>query len=127
MLFGLILAIATSGSAMASDLTGSHWRPVFMSAAELLPGVEMIVHFNPDGRITGNGGCNQFFGGYTVAGNLIDIGPIASTRKGCPGIIGIEAAFFAMLESAKTFEEQDGKLILYDVTGAKVLELDRAG
>ena len=125
MLFGLILAIATSGSAMGTDLVGSVWRPSFLSAAELIPGVEMAVNFSPDGKITGNGGCNQFFGGYSVEGNHIKIGPIASTRKGCPGIIGMEAAFFAMLESAKTFEEHDGMLVLYDVTGAKVLELAR--
>jgi heat shock protein HslJ len=98
-----------------------------MSAAELIPGVEMVVNFGPDGKITGNGGCNQFFGGYTVSGDHIKIGPIASTRKGCPGIIGTEAAFFAMLESAKSFEEHDGMLVLYDVTGAKVLELAREG
>ena len=111
---------------MGSDLVGSVWRPSFMSAAELIPGVEMVVNFNPGGKISGNGGCNQFFGAYTVSGNLIKIGPIASTRKGCPGLIGVEAAFFAMLESAKTFEEQGGMLVLYDVTGAKVLELARA-
>jgi heat shock protein HslJ len=75
-----------------------------MSAAELIPGVEMVVNFNPDGKITSSGGCNQFFGGYSVSGNHIKIGPIASTRKGCPGLVGMEAAFFAMLESAKSFE-----------------------
>jgi putative lipoprotein len=127
MLFGLILAIATSGSAMGTDLVGSVWRPSFMSAAELIPGVKMVVNFNPDGKITGSGGCNQFFGGYSVTGNTIKIGPIASTRKGCPGLIGVEAAFFAMLESAKSFEELNGTLILYDITGAKVLELAREG
>ena len=111
---------------MASDLTGSEWHPSFMSEAELIPGVEMVVDFSPDGKISGYGGCNQFFGGYTISGHSIKIGPIASTRKGCPGLIGMEAAFFAMLESAKSFEEHDGTLILYDVTGAKVLELARA-
>jgi heat shock protein HslJ len=126
MLFGLILAIATSGSAMATDLNGSEWRPSFISLADLPPGIQMIVHFNPDGRITGNGGCNQFFGGYSVAGNLIDIGPIASTRKGCPGIIGVEAAFFATLEAAKKFEQQGDTLVLFDAAGLKLAEFVRA-
>jgi putative lipoprotein len=126
MLFGLILAIATSGSAMTADLTGSEWRPSFISLAELPPGIQMIVHFNPDGRITGNGGCNQFFGGYSVAGNMIDIGPIASTRKGCPGIIGVEAAFFATLEAAKKFEQQGDTLVLFDAGGLKLAEFVRA-
>ena len=62
-LFGLVLAVGTAGLTMGVDLAGSEWRPSFMSAAELPAGVKIEVEFKPDGRITGSGGCNRFFGG----------------------------------------------------------------
>ncbi len=37
-----------------------------------------------DGKLTGNGGCNQYSAGYTVEGNKITIGPVMTTRKHCP-------------------------------------------
>jgi heat shock protein HslJ len=124
-LFGLVLAVGTAGMTMGVDLAGSEWRPSFMSRAELPAGVKIEVEFGPDGRITGSGGCNRFFGGYTVSGNHIKIGPLASTRKGCPGLIKLEATFFATLQAADSFEQTDTTLILFDASGAKLAQFAR--
>ena len=125
-LFGLVLAVGTAGLTMGVDLAGSEWRPSFMSAAELPAGIKMQVEFQPDGKITGNGGCNRFFGGYTISGNRIKIGPLASTRKGCPGLLRLETAFFATLQAAGSFEQTDTTLILFDASGAKLAPFVRA-
>lgn len=125
-LFGLVLAVGTAGMTMGVDLAGSEWRPSFISAADLPAGVKIEVEFEPDGRITGSGGCNRFFGGYTVSGTHIKIGPLASTRKGCPGLIKLEAAFFATLQAATSFEQTDTTLILFDASGAKLAQFVRA-
>lgn len=120
MLLGLTLALATSGLTMSTDLAGSDGRPSFMSASE------MLVHFDPAGKISGNGGCNQFFGAYTTSGDRIAIGPLASTRKGCPGLIAIESAFFATLQAAKSFVQEGSTLTLYDAAGTKLAHFVRA-
>jgi heat shock protein HslJ len=125
-LFGLVLAVGTAGLTIGVDLAGSEWRPSFMSRAELPAGVKIEVEFGPDGRITGSGGCNRFLGGYTVSGNHIKIGPLASTRKGCPGLIKLEATFFATLQAADSFEQTDTTLILFDASGAKLAQFARA-
>ena len=125
-LFGLVLAVGTAGASMGVDLAGSEWRPSFMSAAELPAGIKMQVEFQPDGRITGSGGCNRFFGGYTISGNHIKIGPLASTRKGCPGLIKVEAIFFATLQAASSFEQTDTTLILFDASGGRLAQFVRA-
>jgi heat shock protein HslJ len=117
MLLGLVLAVGTAGMMMGADLAGSEWRPSFMRASELPAG---------SGRITGNGGCNQFFGGYTLSGNHIKIGPLASTRKGCPGLILAETAFFATLEAANRFEQDGTTLVLFDAAGTKLAQFVRA-
>jgi len=121
-LFGLVLAVGAAGMTMGVDLAGSEWRPSFMSAMDLPAGVVMQVEFQPDGRIAGTGGCNRFFGGYRLSGNHIRIGPLASTRKGCPGLIKLEATFFATLQAAASFEQTDTELILFDAAGAKLAE-----
>jgi heat shock protein HslJ len=122
----LAVAVAEDGMAMGADLAGSEWRPSFMSESDLPAGNHIFVQFKSGGEISGNGGCNRFFGGYTVAGNTIKIGPIASTRKGCPGIIRLEAAFFATLEAAKTFQLDGSTLILFDAVGTKLAQFDLA-
>jgi heat shock protein HslJ len=126
MLLGLVLALGTTGMAMSADLSGSEWRPSFMSASELPGEAHMLVHFNPDGRITGNGGCNQFFGSYTISGDTIRIGPLVSTRKGCPGLLEAETAFFATLEAAKSFAQDGDSLVLFDAAGTKLAQFTRA-
>jgi heat shock protein HslJ len=111
---------------MGTDLAGSEWRPRFMSASELPAETHMLVHSNPDEKITGNGGCNRFFGAYSVSGNTIEIGPLVSTRKGCPGLLHAETAFFATLEAAKSFAQEGDSLLLFDAAGTKLAQFVRA-
>ena len=126
-LIGLVLAVGTTGLTLGADLAGSEWRPNFISALELPAGIAMQVEFQPDGKITGSGGCNRFFGGYTVSGNRIKIGPLASTRKGCPGLLRAETALFATLQAAASFAQDDTTLTLFDASGAKLAQFVRAG
>jgi hypothetical protein len=125
MLLGVALAVGTAGMSMGAELSGIDWRPSFLSASDLPPGHHMVVHFASDGKISGNGGCNHFFGVYSVSGNQIAIGPIASTRKGCPGFIAIESAFFATLRSAKSFARESDELVLFDAGGGKLVQFVR--
>jgi heat shock protein HslJ len=86
----------------------------------------MVVKFNPGGEITGNGGCNHFAGSYTISGNAIKIGPLMSTRMGCPGTIRLEGAFLGALQAATTFEQDRTKLVLFDATGTKLAQFVRS-
>jgi heat shock protein HslJ len=125
-ILALALAVGTAGMAMGADLTGSEWRPSFIVAAELPDKTRMIVKFKPDGEISGNGGCNQFAGSYTISGNAIKIGPLMSTRMGCPGTIRLEGTFLGVLQAATTFEQDGTKLVLFDATGAKLAQFVRS-
>jgi len=126
MLLGLTLALATAGYAMGADLSGSDWRPSFLSASDLPARDHMVIRFDANGTLSGNGGCNLFHGAYNVAGNHIQIGPIASTRKGCPGLIQSETAFFASLRAATSFSQDGDTLTLFDAGGAKLAEFLRS-
>ena len=125
-LLALALAVGTAGMAMGADLTGSEWRPSFIVASELPDKTRMVVKFNPGGEITGNGGCNHFAGSYTISGNAIKIGPLMSTRMGCPGTIRLEGTFFGVLQAATTFEQDGTKLVLFDTAGTKLAQFVRS-
>lgn len=108
---------------MSPDLAGSTWHPSSIHSYAVPAEERVYVVFKQDGRISGNGGCNQFFSAYTIDGNTIKIGPIASTKKGCPGKYELETSFFSVLQSATTFEQEGAVLVLYDGEGRKIAEL----
>jgi heat shock protein HslJ len=64
--------------------------------------------------VFGDSGCNRFTGGYTVMGNKIKIGPLASTLMACPQRqMDAEHAFLTKLQAAKTFSSTPAVLKVY--------------
>ena len=125
-LLTMALSLGWMGIAMSADLAGGHWRPSTITTESLAPETPIYVAFSDDGKVTGFGGCNRFFGGYTVSGNSIKIGPLASTRKGCPdtlGECGFDAGEIKALQEAETFQQTDEALVLFGPDGAKLAEL----
>ena len=125
-LLALVLAINSIGAGMSMDLTGSEWRPSYIHSHAVPAEERIYVAFKPDGQVVGSGGCNRFFGGYTVDGNAIRIGPIASTKKGCPGKYKLETSFLAALQTAKTFDWDGSKLVLFGESGQALAQLIQA-
>lgn len=79
--------------APANELSGSWTRT---SAA----GATQTIAFK-NGKVSGTGGCNRYFGTFTLDGKAVDFGPIGSTLMACEqAIMDDERAFFDALESA---------------------------
>ena len=111
---GLALLLAPS-SVGAAELAGSEWRPVRIGAADVAADTKAFVQFKSGGELTGQGGCNRFFGRYKIDGETIEIGPIGATRMACPEpVMAEEASFLAALEAAKTFVRDRTSLVLFD-------------
>ncbi len=119
----LALTLGWMGMAMSADLAGGHWKPAAINAESVVAETPIYVTFGEDGKVTGFGGCNRFFGGYTISGNTIKIGPLASTRKGCPDTLNLEVEFFKALQEAETFEQTEKALVLFGPGGDKLAEL----
>jgi heat shock protein HslJ len=67
-------------------------------------GTPTVITFGADGTVSGNVGCNQFSGGYSVDGNTIAIGPLLSTMMACEEpIMAQEIAVIAALDTATTW------------------------
>jgi heat shock protein HslJ len=72
------------------------------------------------GSISGDTGCNTFSGGYTVDGDTIEIGELASTLTACPSeeLAQQEADYLAALGLATSYEVAGDRLDLLRDDGA---------
>lgn len=86
-------------------------------------------------QVAGHGGCNGYSGKAEIEGDALRLGPLASTRKLCPGpAMEVETAFFKALEhvrkarltgSAGNAGQRGRVLELLDPAGTPVLSLQR--
>ncbi|MEZ5828482.1 MAG: META domain-containing protein [Hyphomicrobiales bacterium] len=125
------LVVATTlgllGLSTVEDLTGSRWHPSAVYANDVSAEERIFVEFKPDGKVTGIGGCNRFFGGYAIEGDQIRIGPIASTKMGCPGKFELETSFFSALQAAKSWKRDGTTLMLLDANGQQLARFFEVG
>ena len=91
-------------------------------------GTTITATFGKDGNLTGNAGCNDYNGPYTISGNQITIGPLASTRKFCndpAGIMDQETQYLAALETAATYQIEGTTLELRTKDGALAADFSK--
>ena len=65
-------------------------------------------------RVSGNDGCNNFFGSYALDEDSLKFGLLASTRMACPDIEGFELIFNKMLSMTTRFRITGNKLQLFE-------------
>jgi len=87
-LFGADNKEIANYKATSRDLAGTSWQVIGynngkQAVTSLIAGSHMDIKFGKDGTLTGFSGCNTYSGPYTVTGNQIQIGPLASTRMAC--------------------------------------------
>lgn len=117
---GLIVLLAVHGCAAsgANRLAGSEWRPLSIDGVEAPADAEVFVHFGSEGKLTGNTGCNGFFGGYAIDGDGIEIGPVGTTLRICPGALAeLESSLLQALQTARRFTREQTELTLFDADG----------
>lgn len=75
---------------------------------------QLTITFDKEtNRFSGFGGCNTYFGTYTLEGDNLSFGPIAASKKLCHGEIGsTENHFFKTLIKVETYTLKDNKLSL---------------
>lgn len=65
------------------------------------PATLPTIVFDSEGKIAGRGGCNSYFGDYTLNGGEISFGAIGATKMACAEGMDQETQYFAALEAAK--------------------------
>jgi heat shock protein HslJ len=81
-------------------------------------GTTLTATFTAD-QVNGSSGCNTYNGAYTLDGNTVKIGPLATTRMACAQpVMDQETAFLAALQAATTVEPSGANVTLRDAGGA---------
>ena len=108
------VAEAPSGDAGTSDLAGSDWTLVDMGGTADFARLVPTLHFGEDGMVSGFAGCNKFSGSYTVTGDELSLGPLASTKMACePPASAVESAMLEALAGVSSWSiGEDGRLTL---------------
>jgi heat shock protein HslJ/putative hemolysin len=87
---------------------------------------EINIQF-AEGQVNGSGGCNTFFGPYTLDGETLTFGPLAQTRMACEEErMQREAAFMQALEQAAAYRTELDTLTLLDGDGRILLLFTRS-
>jgi len=118
----------------------AEWRPV--PTEEVLAGTWRVLMigedsvpvdrapnltFEPEGRVSGHGGCNRFFGSVQYGEATLRFGPLGGTRMSCgEAIDGREYKLMQALERVRRWSfAADGALLLETVEGMTALRLRR--
>lgn len=92
---------------------------------KLFPNKLPTIRFNTQrSHVSGNDGCNQYNGTYTLNGYSLRFGAMASTRMYCEGVN--EAAFFQALEKINKYSiSEDGKTLNLIATDIAIMRFAR--
>jgi heat shock protein HslJ len=89
-----------------------------------LAGTTLTALFTPDGKVSGNSGCNTYNGSYTLEGTALTVGPLATTMMACDQpIMDQEAQFLTALQVPASVETSGGMVTLRDASGATQVTL----
>ncbi len=106
----------------APTLTNVEWVLTTLQDAGLLEGTRITAVFGPDGQITGNSGCNEYFGPFTTDETTLSAGPLAATRRACETEIdNQEAAYLNALEAAGSYQVDGSQLTINAADGQALL------
>jgi heat shock protein HslJ len=117
----LLVYAASTGPALTQGewhVTGyNNGKQAVVSVAA---GSDPTAVFGTDGTVSGNATCNTFNGTYTIDGDKITVGPLATTRMACATdeLNAQEAAYLAALQGAATYQIRGTSLELRDASGA---------
>ena len=83
------------------------------------------ITLGSNGRVSGRGGCNQYFGDYKLEGEFIRFGPLASTLMYCEETMAVEDAFFKALGVVRRLHSEENALEMWSEEGATTLLFHR--
>ncbi len=132
-LFGADNKEIATYKATSQDLAGTSWQVIGynngkQAVVSVMAGTEMDIQFGKDGTVSGKSGCNTYNGPYTVNGNQITIGPLASTMMACSdpaGIMDQEQQYLTALGTAATYQIENNVLELRTSDGALAADFNK--
>ncbi len=133
--FALVVALlgvllAACGGETASQLDGTSWDYFAYDdgdgVVQKLPNTSPTLSFEGD-VVSGSDGCNDFTGSYDLSsGNMIEIGPLASTQKACEADVMAQAdVIMSILADTFLYEKSSGDELFMRTQNVRFLGYNR--
>ncbi|MCP5364107.1 MAG: META domain-containing protein [Hyphomicrobiales bacterium] len=109
-------------------LTGTSWLAEDIGGRGVIDYAQTTISFDADGRVSGSGGCNRYFGPVTMGENTIAFGVLGSTRRACPpALMDQEQKFFGALAVTRSyrFDEPGHKLVFLGDNGEPLMRFSQ--
>lgn len=104
------------------------WQVESLRGTESVPESRAFLDFSDPPRLTGNGGCNRFFGVYQYESPVLTIdSSLGSTKMACEASVMVqEQQLFQLLPQAAYVNlSEQGVLVLKDASGIELLSAVR--
>ena len=106
----------------AERVYGRTWIAEEVGGLPVPGGIQPSLVVESDGKVSGNAGCNGYFGSVIIAGEAMSFGNLGSTRKACAEpAMSQEGRLLDALDSTRGYRLQDGSLVLLDGAGAALV------
>ena len=109
----------TTPPAGGGVIAGPEWKLEDLLGGGIIDRSNVTLKLGPDGQASGSGGCNRFFGSWSVKGSALSLGKMGSTMMACdPALMNQEGKFLRSLETATTYSfTPDGALVITTTEG----------
>ncbi|HPQ94994.1 MAG: META domain-containing protein [Thiothrix sp.] len=106
----------TPGAAARPGLTGAEWQVEDLNGTGVIDNSPTRIRFSPDGKVSGNAGCNRFSGDYSTRNGTLTLGSLSATERACiaPALNAQEARFLELMQAVDRYT--------FDATGALILK-----
>ncbi|WP_341303314.1 META domain-containing protein [Pseudomonas sp. TMP25] len=102
LLAAALTGCATPALQMETERT---YQVEWIGERPLIDNSHLTITLGDDGRAYGNAGCNHWFAGYTLNGNMLSFSAAGSTRKMCaPALMEQEARFLDSLGEVQRWD-----------------------
>lgn len=107
------------GGGSGGTIVGHGWKLEDLLGGGIIDRSNVTLVLGPDGQASGSGGCNRFFGSWSVKGSALTLGKMASTMMACnPALMSQEGRFLRSLETATAYSfTPDGALVITTAEG----------
>jgi heat shock protein HslJ len=92
------------------------------TVSSTLAGTQVTMTLADDGTVSGWAGCNTYSGAYTLDGDVLTFGPLATTKMACADdVMAQEAAFLSAMTEVAGSAIEGTQLTLVDGSGTSLL------
>lgn len=98
----------------AQALAGTSWTAQSINGQAIVGPRTPTLNFAAEQRVSGSGGCNSYFGAYTLRSGALSIGEMGRTEMACEvPIMQQEDTFLAALGDARAFDMTNETLTIH--------------